>query len=143
MILLVIKVEALSAVLVGTVAMWLSAATNEAIDNATLIILALIAAIPPTLAAIAALVVGLLTRGTVKKNQRDILALDIKVDGKIERLLQTTERLATAEGHATGVTDERVRAEQVTADIVAAEQGRADVREDRRDALDARDEQKS
>ena len=66
------------------------------------IIIAIIAAIPTTIASIAGLIVSLGNRHHVK-------ALKITVDGRLTELLAVTKAAALAQGTAEGIESERVR----------------------------------
>lgn len=66
------------------------------------VVVALIVAIPPTVAAVAALIVSL-------RGNRKVDNLIIQVDGRLTQLLESVSSENQATGHAAGVEAERLR----------------------------------
>ena len=69
------------------------------------VLVGLIAAVPATVAALAALVVSL-------KGNRKVAAISVQIDGRLDELLATTRAAGNASGRAAGIEAERVRAER-------------------------------
>ncbi len=62
--------------------------------------IAVIVAIPPTIAGVAAVIVALKTRDKIK-------ALTIHINSRMDQLLLTTGQLSHSEGKAEGIAEER------------------------------------
>jgi hypothetical protein len=103
-------------------------AVSQPLSNATVVLIAVMTALPPTLAAIAAMITGWRTRDKVhvieegvSKSVQQNVDLDEKlktlsenVNGKMGRLLETTEKAA----HAKGALDQKVIDEVAAAKAV-------------------------
>lgn len=66
------------------------------------VLIAIIAAVPPTILAAATLLVGLRTKQTVASHEH-------KVNSRLDELMRVSQSLAHAEGRAEGVEHERIR----------------------------------
>ena len=71
----------------------------------------LILAVPPTLAALGALVVSIInrkrTKGDIEEVKKEVTVLTVSIDGRMENLLKLTKELGHSEGQAEGKEQER------------------------------------
>lgn len=72
-----------------------------------LVLIAAIAAVPPTLTAFVALAVAIINRRNTKK---EIQEIHLSVNSRMDQLLKLAEGLARSEGHAEGQEQERSEA---------------------------------